>query len=138
MNVLDPPPRPVASVARQNNRRKSTPPLPTAKPAPLSADVSEDQPGPGSGVSDKTQAIIARIDVGWGNTLYLRGTGGDLSWDVGVPMVCSGDDRWVWSCHADHAPKEFKFLINDQIWCLGENCVMAGADITVCNPVFPA
>lgn len=138
MNALDSPPLPAVSTARPNHRRKSTPPLPAARPAPVGADSPEDKPGPGSAISDKSQAIIARIDVGWGNTLYLRGEGGGLSWDVGVPMICSSDDRWVWSCHADHAPKEFKFLINDQIWSLGENHVMAGADITVCNPVFPA
>jgi hypothetical protein len=97
----------------------------------------QERPGPGSCISDRTMVIVAKINVGWGNTVYIRGEGGHLSWDVGVPMISSGDDRWVWSFHADEAPRQFKFLRNDRDWALGENQVVSGSDITVCAPVFP-
>src|SRR5579872_5239985 len=32
--------------------------------------------------------IEAKIDVGFGNTLYLRGEGPGLSWTQGVPLTC--------------------------------------------------
>jgi hypothetical protein len=87
--------------------------------------------------SDRTKTIIAHINVGWGNSVYLRGEGGGLKWDIGVPMLCIGEDRWVWSCHADEAPKQFKFLRDDRDWAVGENELMPEAEIAVYNPVFP-
>ncbi len=126
---------PVSPAVRRNRANKTAPPVPVLASPPAPTD--EDHPGPGSAISDKTHIIVARVNVGWGNTLYLRGEGGCLSWDMGVPMICSGDDRWVWSCHGEHAPRQFKFLLNDEIWSEGENQIMSGADITVCNPKFP-
>ena len=37
--------------------------------------------------------ITALVDVGFGNTLYLRGEGPGLSWEKGVPMKCVTDDK---------------------------------------------
>lgn len=117
---------------RRNNPPQSAAPFQAPKPA-----VMEPPPAVDYYTADKTHAIVARVDVGWGNTLYIRGEGGCLSWDIGLPMICSGDDRWVWSCRAEQTPRQFKFLINDEIWATGDNLEMSGADITVCSPRFP-
>jgi hypothetical protein len=103
----------------------------------MPANPSMKKPGTGSAISDRTKIIVAKVNVGWGNSVYLRGEGGCLNWDMGVPMICSGDDRWVWCCHEDECPRQFKFLRNDLDWAIGDNEVMSGAEITVCNPKFP-
>jgi len=126
--VLTPPTPPAAPVPRQ---------LRPTKRASLPRATVLEAPGAGSAISDRTKLIVARVNVGWGNTVYLRGEGGCLTWDQGVPMICSGDDRWVWACHADEAPRQFKFLRNDLDWALGENEIMTGTDIMVCSPTFP-
>ncbi|MGA2052250.1 MAG: hypothetical protein ABSH19_02945, partial [Opitutales bacterium] len=34
----------------------------------------------------KQHHIVALVDVGWGNSIYVRGGSGGLSWDLGIPM----------------------------------------------------
>ncbi len=126
--LLDSPSLVVEPSIRSPRSRKTAAPM----PMPPAAIPDSGIPGPSSAVSDQTKTIIARINVGWGNSVYLRGEGGGLSWDAGVPMFCAGDDRWVWCCRTDQAPKQFKFLRNDENWALGDNEIMSGADITLC------
>ncbi len=38
--------------------------------------------------------ITAHANIGFGNTLYLRGDGPGLNWDKGVPLDCLSDDKW--------------------------------------------
>lgn len=66
-------------------------------------------------------SIVAQIDVGFGNTLFLRGEGPGLSWERGVPMDCVADDRWSIAVTESGRPYTFKFLLNDEIWCAGED-----------------
>ncbi len=122
---------PVAPPARPR-LKKTAPPM----SAPAAAEPALEKAGASSAISDQTKIIVAKVNVGWGNTVYLRGEGGCLNWDLGVPMICSGEDRWVWCCHAEETPRQFKFLRNDHDWALGDNQVMSGADIIVCSPVF--
>jgi hypothetical protein len=131
--TLAPPPVALQPSDRGNRPKKRTPPV--TKLAHIEPAI--ETPTVGSTVTDRSKIIIARVNVGWGNTVYLRGEGGPLNWDVGEPMVCTGDDRWVWSCHAEELPRQFKFLRNDQVWALGDNQAVSGADITVCSPRFP-
>ncbi len=65
--------------------------------------------------------ISAKVDIGFGNTLYLRGEGKGLSWDQGVSMTCVADDEWSITVAKSAQPRLFKFLINDEAWCLGED-----------------
>ncbi|MDR0340380.1 MAG: hypothetical protein LBH53_02330 [Puniceicoccales bacterium] len=67
--------------------------------------------------------IVARVDVGFNNWLTIRGRGAGLSWDWGVPLKNEGPDRWVWE---GVGPLEYKLLLNDALWELGENRVYAG------------
>jgi hypothetical protein len=79
--------------------------------------------------------ITAHADIGFGNTLYLRGDGPGLNWDKGVPLDCLADDKW--SLTIDHtAPFVFKVLLNDLIWCTGDDYAAApGATIEI-TPEF--
>jgi hypothetical protein len=68
--------------------------------------------------------IAAKIDIGFGNALYLRGEGAGLSWDKGTALESTGCDEWTWTSSAVSAPVEFKLLINDEIWSQGANAVV--------------
>ena len=81
-------------------------------------------------------AIYARIDIGWGNRLYLRGSGAGLSWDVGIPMECSKDDEWYWKTTKANEPVVFKFLKNDEKWSLGEDLTVDPGKTSISSPQF--
>ena len=89
------------------------------------------------GHKKKPKRIVAKVDVGWGNTVHLRGEGGGLRWDIGVPMVPIADNQWVFVCFEDDLPREIKFLRNDTDWALGENHVVVIEDNPEFVPQFP-
>jgi len=75
--------------------------------------------------------IEAQIDVGFGNTLYIRGEGPGLSWERGIAMACTSDDRWAVSIPDASRPVVCKFLINDIVWNDGDDfVVMPGTSIS--------
>ena len=80
--------------------------------------------------------ITAQVDVGFGNTLYIRGAGGGLSWTVGVPMTCVAADVWRISLDAARQDIAFKVLVNDLSWSVGADyTAVAGSNVTV-RPSF--
>jgi len=80
--------------------------------------------------------ISANIDVGFGNSLYLRGEGPGLSWDKGVRMECVADDRWSLALGDAERPFVFKFLVNDEKWSSGPDfTISAGTSVTL-TPTF--
>ncbi len=80
--------------------------------------------------------ISAKVDVGFGNHLYLRGEGPGLSWDRGIAMDCTAADLWTSTVKGATGPVTFKVLINDTTWCDANDFVAEpGQSITV-NPVF--
>lgn len=83
-----------------------------------------------------TTCIAAQIDVGFGNTLYLRGDGPGLSWEKGVIMECVADDRWSITLPESSRPILCKFLINDETWCAGEDYLVKPGQETVFVPSF--
>ena len=80
--------------------------------------------------------ICGKIDVGFGNALYLRGSGGGLSWDKGVLMGNASSDEWLWSAEASAGTIECKFLINDEIWSEGDNCTVSAGERLETTPSF--
>jgi hypothetical protein len=65
--------------------------------------------------------ISARIDIGFGNILYLRGDGPGLSWEHGVPMECNMDSVWSWTTTKTAKAFTYKVLVNDVSWSVGED-----------------
>lgn len=84
----------------------------------------------------KLTTIGAKIDVGFGNMLYLRGSGGGLSWDKGVVMGNAASNEWVWSSDKAAGSIEFKILINDEYWSAGENNVVEAGHRVDIDPSF--
>ena len=85
--------------------------------------------------SVKPVTIEAKIDVGFGNTLYLRGEGLGLSWTQGVPLTCVDGKTWKWTGEATEQLK-FKLLLNDQVWSQGEDLVATPGQKLEISPAF--
>ncbi|MFO8028211.1 MAG: hypothetical protein R6U56_11150 [Opitutales bacterium] len=83
-----------------------------------------------------TTSIIANVDVGFGNTLYIRGEGADLSWDKGTALNNDSPYTWSFRTTAAKEPVTFKFLINDEAWSDGENLTVAAGGTSATSPVF--
>lgn len=85
-----------------------------------------------SGKALRVTTIQARVDVGFGNQLFVRGEGPGLSWDRGLPAQNTGADVWVVELEGAETPVVFKCLINDTLWAQGEDCLAPpGATVTV-------
>lgn len=110
--------------------------VPAAETEPVVESVSPTvQPEAGTVAVTK---IIAKVDIGYGNTLYLRGEGAELgAWDKGIPMENTGGDEWSWSTNAAGSQTlTFKFLINDQTWSSGDNFTVAAGETATLTPSF--
>lgn len=79
--------------------------------------------------------IEAKIDVGFGNNLFLRGQGGGLSWERGIPLKCVDGQTWQWSGKVEDKVK-FKLLLNDSVWAHGEDLVAAPGQRLQITPAF--
>jgi hypothetical protein len=124
-------------------------PVEAAKPAP--AKVAE-KPAPAKGKAAKSASkvpasekragsvvtvVVAKYDAGYGNNLYIRGDSAGLSWETGVLMKNVENDVWVWTTNeAIEGAVEFKFLINDEGWCVGENMSAPAGETTTLSPAF--
>jgi hypothetical protein len=93
--------------------------------------------GPARSASPGAQSVTieAKIDVGFGNTLFLRGEGKGLSWDHGIPLVCVDGSTWKWSGEAPGQLK-FKLLLNDAVWSKGADFVATPGQQIRISPAF--
>jgi hypothetical protein len=79
--------------------------------------------------------VAAIIDVGFGNTLFIRGQGAGLNWSSGVAMQCEADNRWTITVPT-HGPVIFKLLVNDLTWSQGENYEASPGEAVQVSPSF--
>lgn len=79
--------------------------------------------------------IDVKLDVGFGNAVFLRGHGGGLTWERGLPLVCVDSKTWRWSGVAKD-PITFKLLINDKIWSAGNDLMIAPGQKLEVAPEF--
>ncbi len=79
--------------------------------------------------------IIARVDVGFGNALYVRGEGAGLSWEKGTALANVTPYEWTLSC-SNKGTVIFKFLINDELWAEGENITLQAGRKSISSPTF--
>lgn len=80
--------------------------------------------------------ISARVDVGFGNTLFVRGEGPGLSWDQGVAMTNLGSDLWQLQLGGSARPFVFKFLVNDTTWSTGADFSLTSGSSEAFSPQF--
>jgi hypothetical protein len=80
--------------------------------------------------------ISAKIDIGFGNHLYVRGDGPGLSWDHGLAMDCVGAGLWTVTIKDAATPVVFKLLVNDLSWSAGEDYVAEPGQSLTVAPAF--
>ena len=80
--------------------------------------------------------ISAQINIGFGNHLYIRGTGPGLSWDHGLAMDCVGANLWTSTVKHATEPVIFKLLVNDLSWSTGNDFVAEPGQSVTVVPVF--
>ena len=80
--------------------------------------------------------VSAKIDIGFGNHLYIRGEGPGLSWDRGLAMDCVGAGLWTVTVKHAASPVVFKLLVNDLSWSTGEDFVAEPGQSLTITPAF--
>ena len=117
---------------------KVTTATPVAMLAPTPAPVAAPAVKPVASKPSKPvkTTITAKIDVGFGNALFVRGEGPGLSWEKGLPMENVGSD--VWRVVLEEAARSytFKFLINDTTWSAGPDFTAACGTSVTLTPEF--
>jgi hypothetical protein len=103
-----------------------------ASPGGAAAEPARKVPAKKPAARTTSTKITAQYDVGFGNTLYIRGEGPGLTWDRGLAMDCVADDEWTITISDATVPIVFKFLLNDITWCIGNDYgVDPGGSVTV-------
>jgi hypothetical protein len=102
---------------------------PVKKAAPAKKKPSVHAELPATGIS-------AKIEIGFGNLLFLRGEGPGLSWQRGVAMECIGADMWATTIKSALGPVTFKVLVNDLSWSTGKDYVVEPGQSVTVVPTF--
>lgn len=132
-------PAPATKPASPAAKKKAAPspasrdvaPIAPVSPAPSPKPVTETAAAKPAGTT-----IIAKIDVGFGNALYLRGEGPGLNWAQGVVMTCLAEDQWRIMLGESARPITFKFLLNDVTWSTGPDYVVGPGETVTLTPQF--
>jgi len=126
----------VKTSSRKKIVAKSLADLPETLTQTVTPEVKPAETTTGSARSSAQPVTIeAKIDVGFGNALYLRGEGLGLSWTQGVPLTCVDGKTWKWTAETKE-PLKFKLLINDQVWSQGEDLVATPGQKVEISPAF--
>jgi hypothetical protein len=86
----------------------------------------------------ETTKVIVEYDAGYTNSLFVRGEGiPNLSWQKGIKLKNIKENEWEWEIEESFRKGEFKVLINDMTYEMGENHPLhCGATIRI-HPKFP-
>lgn len=138
--------KPAAKAAKKPVTAAAAVKLPAAAAKPVAAKAGKTAtakvPTPKRGAAaggkplPKVTTFVAHSEIGWGNSLYLRGEGSpELSWERGVLMKWE-DGAWVYSTTSAHSPVCFKFLVNDHAWAEGNNQHVEPGATSITSPRF--
>lgn len=126
---------PLAKAATRS-KPLAPPPGRVEAPAPLPPSAVPAPSAPKAPEGLAATVITAKIDVGFGNALYLRGEGPGLGWNRGLLLDNVGADEWTISILGAKQPVVFKLLLNDATWSTGEDFVAKpGSKVTI-TPEF--
>jgi hypothetical protein len=122
--------------AKATATRSTTPKKPVKKPAaPKTSTTQKASGGRKKTATTGETRVIAKVDVGFGNSLFIRGEGAELSWEKGILMENISSDEWHWSTKTA-GDLVVKFLINDEIWCQGDDLTLASGTTSASTPAF--
>ncbi len=114
-------------------KKRTATPVAMLAPSPVLADKPVVKAVPPKPVAT---TIAARVDVGFGNALYVRGEGAGLSWDKGLAMENRGADLWQVVLAESSRAFTFKFLVNDLTWSAGPDFSAACGTSVTLTPEF--
>lgn len=117
--------------------KKKTATAKAPAPAPKMPSKKVTKPAEKKSSARSETVIIADIDVGFGNDLYIRGNGAGLNWNEGKKMNFDpNNNQWFWK--SDNADNifEYKLLLNNEIWDTGENIITVPGQKSVSKPSF--
>ncbi len=116
---------------------KKDPAKKVAKKTAVKTAAQKKKPAKKPAASTRSKTVIeAKIDIGFGNLLYIRGDAPGLSWRRGVPMDCKGTDSWSVSMSDTNSAFEYKVLINDIHWAVGGNNIAQPGVTSTTEPSF--
>jgi hypothetical protein len=119
-----------AAAALKPTETKSTSNAPKSTPvAPKTAS------GAAKSTAEALTTIEVKIDVGFGNAVFLRGQGSGLTWERGVPLACVDGSTWRWAQKVAD-PVTFKVLLNDEVWSAGGDIVVSPGQKVEISPSF--
>lgn len=104
----------------------STPQHFTSQNAPSPTEIKK---------SGKTRVTI-KYDVGFNNSLYIRGKGANLNWEKGISLKNVKSDEWIWETDLPFTTAEFKVLVNDKHYEIGSNHILTCGTISQYTPKF--
>jgi hypothetical protein len=125
-----PAPKAAAKRAPKSAAKKKTPATVAPVVKPSAPAVKPGAPAP------VVTVVTAHIDIGFGNTLYLRGQGSGLSWDRGIPLECADDNIWTITLPETALPIICKLLVNDLTWSAGSDYVVQPGSTVTIEPTF--
>ena len=103
----------------------------------LDFDLSPSYTPPVQKVEKYTIGVLVIYDVGFGNTLTIRGNRLPLSWHRGKECKNVGPNAWAYYMEFNYPQTvEFKVLINDSTWETGYNHSVETGNIIVIKPSF--
>jgi hypothetical protein len=116
-----------ASESKPPAKKTVVPVKKTSSPAKRKTVITKEPPA---------TIIFAKIDIGFGNHLYIRGEGQDLSWDHGIALDCVGTGLWTTTIKNAATPVVFKLLVNDLSWSTGADFVAEPGQSLTVHPSF--
>jgi len=78
----------------------------------------------GRGSFGKRTLVEAKLELGPGNGLFIRGEGEGLKWHEGQPLVRLDSRTWRWSSLRSESPIIFQLLLNDLVWAKGDDILL--------------
>jgi len=130
---------PTAAKATSTAAKTEKPAASTKGKAAKTSSAAAKVPASGKRAGSVVTVIVAKYDVGFGNSLYIRGEGPGINWDTGVLMKNVENDVWVWTTNEmTEGVVSFKFLLNDDTdkWSTGENLSASAGETTTVSPSF--
>jgi len=85
---------------------------------------------------DPLTIVEAKVDVGLGNALYIRGQGDGLNWEKGQPLSPGFGGSWIWKTDKARGRVLFTLLLNDKIWARGRHVGVEAGKMIEVVPVF--
>ena len=108
------------------------------KTSPISNATKQGNQSPPSKNGNKSTVtrIVIKYDAGFPNTLFLRGSGANLSWNVGIKLKNINSNEWIWETSTPFSSCEFKVLVNDQYYETGDNHTISYGNSIEYTPSF--